>query len=222
MQVPDSLSLDLPHTALLVIDMQRDFLHPDGYAARSGMDLRPLRAAIGPVRRVLDAARAAGVTVIHTREGHWPDLSDCPPYKLERSRRAGAEIGSQGPMGRLLVRGEHGHDLIDELRPLAGEAVIDKPGYSAFESTALGTTLVARGITTLLLCGITTEVCVSSTLRTAIDRGYRCCTIGDACACADAQLHAAALRMIEVEGGIFGAVVRAAQVCHALAPAGAI
>jgi len=199
-------AFDPRRTALLVIDMQRDFLHPDGYAARAGMDIAPLRAAIGPVGRLLAAARAAGLTIVHTREGHLPDLSDCPPTKLARSRNAGAQIGSPGPMGRLLVRGEHGHDFIDDLQPLPGEIVIDKPGYSAFEHTALAQVLTTRTIDTLLLCGITTEVCVSSTLRAAVDRGYRCFTLGDACASADRSLHAAALRMIGVEGGIFGQV----------------
>jgi nicotinamidase-related amidase len=203
-------------TALLVIDMQRDFLHPDGYAARASLDIAPLRKAIEPVSRVLAAARAAELTVLHTREGHLPDLSDCPPYKLERSRRAGAEIGAVGPMGRLLVRGERGHDFIDALQPHAGEIVIDKPGYSAFEHTALGQLLTTRGIDTLILTGITTEVCVSSTLRTAVDRGYRCFTVADACASSDAHLHAAALRMIGVEGGIFGDVVTAARAVEAL------
>jgi nicotinamidase-related amidase len=203
-------------TALLVIDMQRDFLHPDGYAARASLDIAPLRKAIEPVSRVLAAARAAELTVLHTREGHLPDLSDCPPYKLERSRRAGAEIGAAGPMGRLLVRGERGHDFIDVLQPQAGEIVIDKPGYSAFEHTALGQLLTTRGIDTLILTGITTEVCVSSTLRTAVDRGYRCFTVADACASSDAHLHAAALRMIGVEGGIFGDVVTAARAVEAL------
>jgi len=154
-------------TALLVIDMQRDFLQPDGYAAKAGLDIAPLRAAIGPVSAVLAAARAAGLSIVHTREGHLPDLSDCPPYKLERSRRAGAEIGSKGPLGRLLVRGEYGHDFVDELRPLPDEIVIDKPGYSAFEHTALQQVLSTQGVDTLIVTGITTEVCVSSTLRSA-------------------------------------------------------
>ena len=209
-------TLDPHRTALLVIDMQRDFLHPDGYAARAGMDIGPLRAAIEPVGTLLAAARAARLTIVHTREGHLPDLSDCPPYKLARSRNAGAQIGSPGPMGRLLVRGEHGHDFIDDLQPLPGEIVIDKPGYSAFEHTALAQVLTTRGIDTLLLCGITTEVCVSSTLRAAVDRGYRCITVGDACASADLGLHEAALRMIGVEGGIFGHVCGVAEIEDAL------
>jgi nicotinamidase-related amidase len=203
-------------TALLVIDMQRDFLLPEGYAAKAGLDIAPLRAAIGPVAAVLTAARAAGLAIVHTREGHLADLSDCSPYKLERSRRAGAEIGSKGPLGRLLVRGEFGHDFVDELRPAAGEIVIDKPGYSAFEHTALQQILASRGIDTLIVTGITSEVCVSSTLRSAIDRGYRCITVRDACASGDAALHRAAMAMIEVEGGIFGEVATAAAVIERL------
>ena len=193
-------------TALLVIDMQRDFLDARGYAAKAGVDIAPLQAAVPAVRKLLDAARAAGLMIVHTREGHVPDLSDCPPYKLARSRNAGAEIGSAGPLGRLLVRGEPGHDFIDDLRPAAGEIVIDKPGYSAFAHSDLDHRLRVRGIDTLLLSGITTEVCVSSTLRDAVDRGYQCITIGDACASGSRDLHDAALRMIAVEGGIFGTV----------------
>ena len=211
------MEIDRRRTALLVIDMQRDFLHPDGYAARAGLDIVPLRAAIAPVARLLEAARTARVAaIVHTREGHLPDLSDCPPYKLERSRRAGAEIGSPGPMGRLLVRGECGHDFVDELQPRAGEFVIDKPGYSAFEHTALSQALTTRGVDTLVLCGITTEVCVSSTLRAAVDRGYRCITVADACASSDLPLHQAALRMIEVEGGVFGELATASAMVDTL------
>jgi nicotinamidase-related amidase len=203
-------------TALLVIDMQRDFLLPEGYAAKGGLDIAPLRAAIAPVAAVLGAARAAGLVIVHTREGHVADLSDCPPYKLERSRRAGAEIGSKGPLGRLLVRGEFGHDFVDELQPVAGEIVIDKPGYSAFEHTVLHELLASRGIDTLLVTGVTSEVCVSSTLRSAIDRGYRCITVRDACASGDPALHDAAMAMIEVEGGVFGEVATAAALVNQL------
>lgn len=153
-----------------------------------------------------------GVLIVHTREGHLPDLSDCPSAKLERSQAAGALIGSPGPLGQLLIRGEHDHDFIDELEPESGEIVIDKPGYSAFERTDLQLVLASRGITELVLCGITTEVCVSSTLRAAVDRGYRCVTVRDACASAYTDLHEAALRMVEVEGGIFGTVMDTAQV----------
>ena len=208
--------LTLQRTALLVIDMQRDFLDARGYAAKAGLDISPLQAVIPAVRKLLDAARAAGVMIVHTREGHVPDLSDCPAYKLERSRNAGAEIGSAGPLGRLLVRGEAGHDFIAELQPENGEIVIDKPGYSAFSRTDLDNRLRTRGIETLLLSGITTEVCVSSTLRDAVDRGFRCITIGDACASGFADLHDAALRMIAVEGGIFGTVENTEQICSAL------
>jgi len=208
--------LRIESTALLVIDMQRDFLDPRGYAAKAGLDIAPLQAAIAPVRRLLDATRAAGMMIVHTREGHVPDMSDCPPYKLARSRNAGAEIGSPGPLGRLLIRGEPGHDFIAELQPAAGEIVIDKPGYSALAHTDLDHRLRVRGIDTLLLSGITTEVCVSSTLRDAVDRGYRCITIGDACASGFSDLHAAALRMIAVEGGIFGTVASTGQICAEL------
>jgi nicotinamidase-related amidase len=210
-------SLTPNRAALLVIDMQRDFLSPDGYAAQAGLDIEPLVAAISPVGTVLTVARVAGLLIVHTREGHLPDLSDCPPYKLERSRRASAEIGSKGPLGRLLVRGEVGHDFVDDLRPLAGEIVIDKPGYSAFEHTTLQQVLTTRGIETLIITGITTEVCVSSTLRAAADRGYRCITVGDACASGDPALHKAALAMICVEGGVFGEVVTTAAVVERFA-----
>lgn len=210
-------ALDPARTALLVIDMQRDFLEPEGYAAQAGLDIAPLVAAIDPVGKVLAAARRVGLTIIHTREGHLPDLSDCPPYKLQRSRNAGAEIGSRGPLGRLLVRGEAGHDFVDALKPLPGEIVIDKPGYSAFEHTTLQQVLTTRGIEMVIVTGITTEVCVSSTLRSAADRGYRCITVGDACASGDPALHRAALAMIGVEGGIFGEVVTVSQVEERLA-----
>ena len=199
-------------TALLVIDMQRDFLLPEGYAAQAGLDITPLVAIIRPIEKLLAVGRKAGLLIVHTREGHLPDLSDCPPYKLERSRRAGAEIGSKGPLGRLLVRGELGHDIVETLRPLEREIVIDKPGYSAFAHTGLQQVLTKHGIETLILTGVTTEVCVSSTLRAATDLGYRCITVGDACASSDLNLHKAALAMIGVEGGIFGEVATTAEV----------
>jgi nicotinamidase-related amidase len=211
---PDGL--DPARTALLVIDMQRDFCAPGGYAARAGLDVTRLAAPIAHVGRLLASAREQGVFVVHTREGHRPDLSDCPPAKLTRSIAAGAPIGSEGPLGRLLVRGEFGHDFIDELRPLPGERVIDKPGYGAFHRTSLATTLARRRIDTLLICGVTTEVCVHSTLREAVDRGYTCWTVGDACASGDPRLHEAALAMITVEGGIFGRVVDTASAIDAL------
>jgi nicotinamidase-related amidase len=208
--------MDLATTALLVIDMQRDFCNPQGYAARAGLDVARLAQPIACIRRLLDAARGAGMLVVHTREGHRPDLSDCPPEKMRRSLRAGAAIGSPGPMGRLLVRGEYGHDFIDELQPVAGEVVIDKPGYGAFHQTDLDQVLQSRTIRQLILCGVTTEVCVHSTLREAVDRGYACVTVGDATAASDPALQAPALAMLGVEGGIFGAVVATDQLLAAL------
>ncbi len=206
--MPESLS----RSALMVIDMQRDFCSAGGYAAQAGLDVTRLSSVISNIRLMLDAARAAGMTVVHTREGHLPDLSDCPPEKLRRSRAAGAEIGSMGPLGRLLMRGEYGHDFIDELQPVAGELVIDKPGYGAFFRTSLQDELQRRGITRLLLCGVTTEVCVHSTLREAVDRGLRCVLVSDGCAASDPALQAPALQMVRVEGGIFGELATAAEV----------
>jgi nicotinamidase-related amidase len=200
------MNLDWQSTALIVIDMQRDFLDPRGYAAKAGLDITLLRRAIPGVARILKAAREAGIVIVHTREANAPDLSDVPPAFRDATARTGAPVGSDGPLGRLLIRGEPGAAIIDELAPRTGEIAIDKPGFSAFEGTALGSMLLARGIRTLILCGITTEVCVSSTLRTAIDRGFRCITLADACASAYPDLHDAALRMIGVEGGVFGAV----------------
>jgi nicotinamidase-related amidase len=202
---------DPARTALLVIDMQRDFCDPRGYAARAGVDVEELRRPIPVIARLLERARAVGVTVIYTREGHRPDLSDCHPRKLQRSMRAGAAIGSPGPLGRLLIRGEYGHDIIDELAPVAGDLIIDKAGYGAFHETELATVLRARGIERLVITGVTTDVCVHSTLREAIDRGYACTTVADGCAAGDPALHAAALRMIAGEGGIFGEVCTGEQ-----------
>lgn len=210
-------AFDAATTALIVIDMQRDFCAPGGYAAQAGLDVARLAGPIAAVNRLLSAARQHGLMVLHTREGHRPDLSDCPPAKMARSVAAGAPIGSPGPLGRLLVRGEYGHDFIDELQPVKGEAVIDKPGYGAFHQTDLDLILHNRGITSLLLCGVTTEVCVHSTLREAVDRGYRCFTVSDACAASNPALHAAALTMIDVEGGIFGRVVTTHELLAALA-----
>jgi len=194
-------------TALIVIDMQRDFCAPGGYADQAGLEIDRLRAPIPAISRLLDSARALGLLVMHTREGHRPDLTDLHESKRRRAEQAGAPIGANGPLGRLLVRGEYGHDLIDELRPLAGEPVIDKPGYSAFAYTDLDLLLRRRGIGHLVLCGVTTEVCVSSTLRAAVELGYACTLVSDACGSPSAELHAAALAMVEVEGGLFGRVL---------------
>ncbi len=199
-------------SALIVIDMQRDFLDSGGYAATAGMDVSALRRPIPSIRMLLNQARRSGMLVVHTREGHRADLSDCPPAKLMRSRNAGAEIGSQGPLGRLLVRGEYGHDFIDELQPLFGEPVVDKPGYGAFHQTDLAQLLSTRGISRLYICGVTTEVCVHSTLREAADHGYDCVLVSDACGSAHPALHEAALQMVAVEGGIFGRIADTAGV----------
>jgi nicotinamidase-related amidase len=199
-------------TALIVIDMQRDFLDPGGYIAQSGVDVRVLRAAIPNVARLLAAARSAGIRVIHTREGHRPDLADLNPAKARRAAGVGAAIGSRGPLGRLLVRGEPGHGIIDELAPLPAEVVIDKPGFGAFYATDLELVLRAWGITGLTLAGVTTDICVHSTLREAVDRGFDCQTVGDACAAADPALHTAMLGCISGEGGILGRVVSTAQI----------
>jgi nicotinamidase-related amidase len=215
--IEEWLMHDPLRTALLVFDMQRDFCDPAGYAAQAGLDVASLAAVAGNIARLIDAARAAGTPVIYTREGHLPDLSDCTPAKLLRSRVAGAEIGSRGPLGRLLVRGEAGHDIIDALRPAPGEIVIDKPGYGAFHRTGLETVLQGMGVARLLLCGVTTEVCVHSTLREAVDRGYDCVTIADACAASNPVLQQPALAMIAVEGGILGTVASSAHCLAMLA-----
>nr|WP_272888489.1 isochorismatase family cysteine hydrolase [Stutzerimonas stutzeri] len=197
----------MAHTALLVIDMQRDFCAPGGYADQAGLDIERLRAPIEPIRQLLVAARRCGLFIAHTREGHRADLSDLPETKRRRAQASGAPIGTPGPMGRLMVRGEYGNDLIDELQPEPGEPVIDKPGYSAFAHTDLELLLRNRGIRQLILTGVTTEVCVSSTLRHAVDLGFSCLTVADACGSAYPPLHAAALSMIGVEGGLFGEVI---------------
>jgi nicotinamidase-related amidase len=199
-----------PRFALIVIDMQRDFLDPRGYVARSGVDVNLLRVTIGPVQRLLAAARALDIPVIHTREGHRPDLSDLTPFKRQRTIGSGAAIGSPGPLGRLLVRGEAGHGIIEEVAPLPGETVIDKPGFGAFYATDLELVLRSAGITHLALAGVTTDICVHSTLREAVDRGFFCTTVSDACAAGDLQVHAAMLQCIAGEGNILGAVLDSA------------
>jgi biuret amidohydrolase len=190
-------------TALLMIDFQRDFCAEGGYSDRfAGLDwVKPILA---PARRLLDAARRAGIFVVHTREGYASDLSDCSPAKLLRSRNAGSEIGSLGPMGRLLIRGEHGHDIIDSLAPSAGEVVIDKASYGAFCGTNLGSILRARGIDTLVFAGVTADVCVHTTLREAYDRWFDCYYVKDAISCFDPEIRHACEKMIEEEGGIWG------------------
>lgn len=202
--LPYAFGFESARTALLVIDMQNDFCSPGGFGERLGNDIAPARRIIPAIRQLLEAAREAGITVIHTREGHLPDLSDCPPSKLERSRRQGAGIGDVGPMGRILVRGEPGHDIVPELASLKGEPIIDKPGKGAFYRTELEQELQRRKIESLLLCGVTTHVCVHTTLREANDRGYRCLVLEDATAAFDPADHEAAIRMVRQQGGIFG------------------
>jgi len=196
----------LETTALVIIDMQRDFLDPRGYIAQTGVDVQGLREIIPNVRRLLHAARDTGVHVIHTREGHRPDLSDLPAVKARRAAGSGAPIGSTGPLGRLLVRGELGHSIIPELEPLPTEPVIDKPGFGAFYATDLEQLLRVAGIRTLVISGVTTDICVHSTLREAVDRGFECITAGDACAAGDPAIHQAMLACVDGEGGILGRV----------------
>ena len=200
---PTSFLFEPATTALLVIDMQRDFVEPGGFGETLGNDVSQLRGVIAPLQRTLAATRAAGMTVIHTREGHLPDLSDCPPAKLERGRPS-MRIGDLGPGGRILIRGEHGHGIIDELAPADGELVIDKPGKGAFYNTELGTMLSAAGITSLVVTGVTTEVCVHTTVREANDRGYECLVLSDCVGSYFPEFQDAGLAMISAQGGIFG------------------
>jgi nicotinamidase-related amidase len=200
---PYELEFDPKSTALLIIDMQRDFVMPGGFGEALGNDVTPLQATIAPTRRVLEAARKRGMLVIHTREGHRPDLTDCPPTKLVRGRGK-TRIGDAGPMGRILVRGEIGHDIVPELVPAPGEPVIDKPGKGAFYATDLELILRDRGIKTLIVCGVTTEVCVHTSVREANDRGYECVVLADCVGSYFPEFQKAALAMIKAQGGIFG------------------
>jgi nicotinamidase-related amidase len=202
--------------ALLVIDMQRDFLEPGGFGAALGNDVSLLRRAIDPNRRLLAAWRGAGLPVLHTREGHRPDLADLPRAKHARPPGGGLRIGDRGPMGRILVHGEPGHALIPELTPLPDEIVIDKPGKGAFYATDLQARLESLGVTQLVVTGVTTEVCVQSTVREANDRGYDCLVPADCTASYVPDFHAAALKMISAQGGILGWVSHSDHVLTAL------
>ncbi|MEU8042237.1 isochorismatase family cysteine hydrolase [Streptosporangium sp. NPDC049078] len=212
---PYAYGFDPRHTALLLIDMQRDFVEPGGFGETLGNDVSMLRRVIPPLQEVLAATRAAGMTVIHTREGHLPDLSDCPPAKLNRGTPS-LRIGDPGPKGRILIRGEYGHDIIDELAPVEGELVVDKPGKGSFHSTDLDRTLRAADIRSLIVTGVTTEVCVHTTVREANDRGYECLVLSDCVGSYFAEFQRYGLEMIAAQGGIFGWVASSGGYLKAL------
>jgi len=215
---PYEFEFEVGTTALMMIDFQRDFVYPGGFGESLGNDTSLLLKAVPPAKRVLEACRAAGMFVIHTREGHRPDLSDLPPAKLHRGS-APIRIGEVGAMGRLLVRGSYGHDIVDELAPIEGEPVVDKPGKGAFYATDLDAILKMKGIRQLVICGVTTEVCVNTSMREANDRGYDAVVLSDCVASYFPEFQRVALEMIKAQGGIVGWVSDSERFLKGLAAA---